>query len=670
MKKISKIILATLLIFSTGCNNILEETPRNIFEPGFFTTETGVTGGLTGLYAGLRRVYGQPYYYNICETGTDEYTYGSQADGNFKSADLCGLGIPDASNSRFDVLWNVAYGAINSATGIIDNAVAAGMDPELIAEARFFRGFYYFLLAQSFGGVPLDLGGGELKFNTTPTRFSVRNTVPEVYCKSVFPDLEQAIQDLPDNPRLVGTVTKNVARLALSRAYLTFGWWLENPNNIPTYPTCDRKGINEYDLPYAQYFQKAYDVATTAIENPGPYGLQPTYYDVNLAQNDRNKEILLWADHTENSAKYSESNVTGWDGGDGQNQAVWMITWYFQSVTSSTSSSTWTNASTFFRSVQAGQSFSRMWSRMATPIKVFTTTFADKTHDSRFDGTFVQVYRGTWNLSNSSYKNSTLYNANFLPLKAGEPAVSFLESDPGGIDYSNNIYKNTLPPGSPATALAAAGSGMGLGTLEDRADWVMPLTKISRTVFPGLWKLGAYRKATDYNDDKIASSRPYNILKFSEFYLLAAEAAVKGATTKAGLSARELVNVLRARAGKWKFSNADNVAKTDDYSAALTVATPAVIDVNYILDERSREFFGEGYRWHDLARTQKWAEYAGEYQICKNAGDATPETVIRDLKSLGDEHKYLYLRPIPTGQLDSMDGDDAYKDNYQNPGYN
>ena len=394
MKRISKIAAAATLIFAMGCTKILEETPRNMFEPSFFATETGIMGGLTGLYASLRGVYGQPYYFNICETGTDEYTYGSQADGNFKSADLCGLGIPDASNSRFDVLWNVAYGGINSATGIIDNATEAGMDPALIAEARFFRGFYYFLLAQSFGGVPLDLGSGELKFNTMPTRLSTRNTVPEVYCKAVFPDLEQAVSDLPENPRRIGTVTKNVARLALSRAYLTFGWWLENPGNIPTYPACDRKGIGSYDLAAVQYFQKAYDVATAAIDAPGPYKLQNTYYDVNLAQNDRNSEIMLWADHTESSAKYNEGNVTGWDGvpsgsSDGQNQAVWMVTWYFQSVNSSLSDTAWSNASTFFRTVQAGQSFSRMWSRMAPPIKVFTTTIAHKTKDSRFDGTFV-----------------------------------------------------------------------------------------------------------------------------------------------------------------------------------------------------------------------------------------------------------------------------------------
>jgi hypothetical protein len=663
MKKISKTIAAAALLLTIGCTDILEEIPRNKFEPGYFSTETGVTGGITSLYAMLRGIYGQQYYFNACETGTDEYTMGAQADGNHKAADLSGVATFDASTSRFDVLWNVAYSAINTATGVIENGDAAGVDPKLIAEARFFRGFYYFLLAESFGGVPLDLGGGELKFNTTPNLNSTRNTVPEVYCKSVFPDLEQAVQDLPDNPRWVGTVTKNVARLALSRAYLTFGWWLENPKGIKTYPECTRAGVGSYaGLTKEQCFQKAYDVAAGAIDNPGPYKLQDYYYDVHVATNDRNSEIMLWADHTESSAKYSESNVTGWDGApaaNGQNQAVWTTTWYFQEIKSSLTNSNpgqW-DAAPFFRTVQAGQSFSRMWSTMAPAIGVFTNTFAEKEKDARFDGTFVRVYRGTWNLGSTAYKNSPLYNANFMEINAGDPVVTFLDSDPGGIDYSNSVYK----------------SNRDLGVLPNRADYVMPLDKISPRVYPGLWKLGPYRKnKIDYNDDKIASSRPFNILKFSEFYFVAAEAAVKGATTVSGKSATELINVLRARAGKWKFCNATNADKTDDYSNDLVAATPnlesATEDaaINYILAERSREYFGEGYRWHDLARTQKWAEYAGEYQMSSKAGD-TPTTVTRILKGLGDgPNNYLYLRPIPTGQLDNMDGD---KVSYQNPGY-
>ena len=39
----------------------------------------GVEGGLTALYAQLRYLYGNAYYYNIMTTGTDEATYGASS---------------------------------------------------------------------------------------------------------------------------------------------------------------------------------------------------------------------------------------------------------------------------------------------------------------------------------------------------------------------------------------------------------------------------------------------------------------------------------------------------------------------------------------------------------------------------------------------------------------
>ena len=218
----------------TSCNSILDEQPRAQYDPTFFTEKKGIEGGLTSLYAHLRYFYGDGYYLNSLETGTDEYTYAESGGGeNFKAMDFSGVKLT-SNNSDAGRLWGNVFPNINTASGIIENGAAAGIDDALLAEAYFFRAFDYFLLVQTFGGVPLDLGAGELKFNTSPVRYSVRNTVPEVYTKCIFPDLEKALANLPDNPRLTGTVTKNVARLYLSKAYLTYAWWLENPNNIPT----------------------------------------------------------------------------------------------------------------------------------------------------------------------------------------------------------------------------------------------------------------------------------------------------------------------------------------------------------------------------------------------------------------------------------------------------
>ncbi len=374
------------MLFLAACTDILEEQPRSIYEPGYFKTEKGVMGGLTAMYAHLRYIYGQAYYYNACQTGTDEATYAQSADGNFKDHDLSGVGTISASTSRSDVLWGAAFSNINTASGVIENAAAVGTIPDaLIAEARFFRAFDYFQLVQTFGGVPLDMGSGELKFNTTPVRTSVRNTVPEVYTKAIFPDLLTAVNDLPDVGRVTGGATKTLARLYLAKAYLTYAWWLQNPNNIPTYPETPRTDPDGHNA--AWYFQEAYNVATTAIDNPGPFGLMATYYDVNLAQNDRNKEILLYADHTEKSEFYNAGSLTYGSGGAPDNFAVWMMTWNYTVIRSSGVSSVQREAS---------QHLGRPWTRMAPPIGVIQNTFADKTNDSRYDGTFTTVYRGNW----------------------------------------------------------------------------------------------------------------------------------------------------------------------------------------------------------------------------------------------------------------------------------
>ena len=311
----------------TSCNSVLDEQPRSNFDPSYFNTKAGIEGGLTSLYAHLRYFYGNGYYLNYAEVGTDEYTYAQSADGNFKDVDLSGVGsiTPTSTVAHGFGAWGAMFSNINTCSGVIENGEASGMDAALLAEAYFFRAFDYFILVQTYGGVPLDLGAGELKFNTSPIRTSVRNTVDEVYKKCIFPDLEKAVAALPDNPRLTGTVTKNVARLFLSKAYLTYAWWLENPNNIPTYPDCSR------DAGQAQsYFQKAYDTAKAAIDNPGPYALQPTFYDVNVATNDRNSEIMLYADHDEDEKYGNGGNGYGWgSGGSPENFAYWMETWNY-----------------------------------------------------------------------------------------------------------------------------------------------------------------------------------------------------------------------------------------------------------------------------------------------------------------------------------------------------
>ena len=630
-----------LAIGITSCSDVLDEQPRSQFDPSFFTTKAGIEGGLTSLYAHLRYFYGNGYFLNSVETGTDEYTYAQSADGNFKDADLSGVGSMNSSNSIAGSIWGTAFPNINTASGIIENGAAAGISDDLLAEAYFFRGFDYFLLVQTYGGVPLDLGAGELKFNTSTVRTSVRNTVPEVYEKCIFPDLEKALADLPENPRLTGTVTKNVARLYLAKAYLTYGWWLENPNNIPTYPDCTR------DKGQAQsYYQKAYDMAKAAIANPGPYALQNTFYDVNVATNDRNSEIMLYADHDEDE-KFGNGGVGyGWgSGGSPENFAYWMETWNYTEMIAKNENGE--NINPVQR--EAVQGLGRPWTRMAPIADNFMEggvwEDAVKAIDSRYDATFTLSYFTNWN-------------------KAGNPSAYVLGAN-GMQVKPNEIYFSWVPESEDSKINYTGADGkLGFGEMDGRADFVVAVNHISRKKYPCNWKIGIYR--TD-NAGSLGSKvnggspRPWNVAKFSEFYLIAAEAAVKLGKNE---DAKAMVNVLRERAGKQSYCVNARAPFAADHSAEMVAATPATITIDFILDERSREFWGEGYRWFDLVRTQKWAERATVYHIAGNGyTDKDLEEFRRDIPA------GYYIRPIPQGQIDAMEMDDSEKANYQNPAY-
>ncbi len=644
-KSIKYIIAAGLLCCGisttfTSCGDVLDEQPRSQFDPTFFTTKAGIEGGLTSLYAHLRYFYGNGYYLNTLETGTDEYTYAQSADANFKDADLSGVGSVTSNSTLASGAWGTLFANINTASGIIENGAAAGIDNSLLAEAYFFRAFDYFILVQTYGGVPLDLGAGELKFNTSTIRTSVRNTVPEVYA-AIFSDLEKAVADLPENPRLTGTATKNLARLYLSKAYLTYGWWLENPNNIPTYPECSRDASQA-----TSYYQKAYDTAMAAINAPGPYALQNTFYDVNVATNDRNSEIMLYADHDEDEKFGNGGSGYGWGSGNSpENFAYWMETWNYTEMIAKAAS----GASINPIQREAVQALGRPWTRMAPVADAFMDggvwEDAVKAIDSRYDATFTLRYHTNWQKAGNT--EPYVFGANGLQVGPNEVYFSWVpESEDANINYTG------------------ADGKLGFGEMPGRADFVVSVNHISRKKYPINWKLGIYR--TDNNGglgSKVngGSPRPWNIAKFSELYLIGAEAAVK---LNKNEDAKKLVNVLRARAGKQTFSQNDNVAVSVDKSAEMVAATPATITIDFILDERSREFWGEGYRWFDLVRTQTWAERAGTYRIAGSGyTDKDLQTVKRDIPA------GYYIRPIPQGQLDGMEMEEAEKDAYQNPAY-
>jgi len=87
------------------------------------------------------------------------------------------------------------------------------------------------------------------------------------------------------------------------------------------------------------------------------------------------------------------------------------------------------------------------------------------------------------------------------------------------------------------------------------------------------------------------------------------------------------------------------------------------VTIDFLLDEMLREYYGEGKRWFDLARTQQWLERALTYTITETTTSHTPAKLTRDIIELN------YMNPIPQGQINAMQMSEEEKKAYQTPGY-
>ena len=126
-------------------------------------------------------------------------------------------------------------------------------------------------------------------------------------------------------------------------------------------------GPTRTDMMLPWYFQQAYDVATTAIDNPGSFSLQKTYYDVKRrVERPPTCEIVLYSDRTETSEYYNQSSLTSANASDDNGYADqiygWFLTWDYTQIRSSSSAATWTGVSSVQR--EAEQHLGRPWKRM------------------------------------------------------------------------------------------------------------------------------------------------------------------------------------------------------------------------------------------------------------------------------------------------------------------
>lgn len=216
MKYIVSIILL-LAIATTSCNKMLDEKVVTNVTDSFYNTKAGFQTAVTGSYVAMRAFYSTERGMTLTETGTDIYTNGSDGDFKFVSQYTSQL---DSRYIHTRDLWNSFYQTINTCNVVVDRA---NLIPDLddatktkgIAEAKFCRAHYHFILMEMFGSIPL-----RLTENTKIVTEAHRDTTKDVY-DAVINDLLAAEKDLPATQSDWGRATKPAAEQLLARVYLT-----------------------------------------------------------------------------------------------------------------------------------------------------------------------------------------------------------------------------------------------------------------------------------------------------------------------------------------------------------------------------------------------------------------------------------------------------------------
>jgi hypothetical protein len=152
--------------------------------------------------------------------------------------------------------------------------------------------------------------------------------------------------------------------------------------------------------------------------------------------------------------------------------------------------------------------------------------------------------------------------------------------------------------------------------------------------FPALKK---HQDPTRLSINEERGQRDFVVMRLAETYLLAAEALVRMSRND---EAVPYLNAIRERAAYPGSEMAMRVTAAD-------------VDLDFVLDERGRELFGEGHRWFTLQRTGKLVEWVRMYNR-----EGAP--------NIQDHH---LLRPIPQTQIDRTKNADGSVFS-QNPGYN
>ncbi|MBA4410929.1 MAG: RagB/SusD family nutrient uptake outer membrane protein [Bacteroidota bacterium] len=655
MKKIAKYIFTILLIFSfSACDDYLKEERYTDVGYDYFKTKVGMEAAVTSVYQAMRWYAGSynqasnstsggnmEAYFCLTEYGTDFTWEGT--DGGNKDPFNKYLGTLNPQQDVINKFWNNNYKGITRAnTALMYMKDVPDMTDvqktQRIAELKFLRAFYYFDLVQHYGALPLVTEGNVTQVITDFKRAPVAN----VY-KQIISDLRASIAVLPDVYQQTdrGRATKWSASHLLAKVYLT---------RISTDAAV--RGGKLTDLDSAVVYSES-------VINSGKFALESNFANVFEQNNQKVTKEIIWDVEYTKDALFSGAGSSTSDGGN-QLHLYWVTQYDVKPG--------------MIRDMPNGRPFKRM---RANP-KIITSLW-DRKVDSRvyktFKWTFYSNNPGTatkWvkeyyyinPATNAEDKTDVIYTtpAELVgkpKFKAGDTAIYISSKFYGGLtDYSTTYPKQAL--------LDKAKYRQMLIDIAKAPYLYIPVDKYDTNNFPAMLKwLDDQRPDINFQ----AGSRNFHRMRLAETYLIAAEAYGRKGDF---VNAVKYINVVRTRAAyaegeakpqqvykidggvKNTASTVSSMLVTEAMVKAPVLPSGAGFDpfVDWMLEERGRELYGELNRWEDLVRTGTLFARAKLYN---------PDAA----GSIKDYHK---LRPIPNTYADRLLPVPPVAE-VQNPGY-
>src|SRR5437763_625696 len=173
--------LVALLVPLHGCTDLGESPPSLITPRNFYSSESEAVAALAGIYAQLRSTAPEGTIYDANEISTDEEVVpirGQDWNDGGQWIDLHNMTWTPTSQATlnfFNGAWNNPYAGIARANLFlvaVKNTTFSNKEA-YVAEVRALRAFYYYILMDFFGGVPIVTDTGLVKH--------ARNTRREVF---------------------------------------------------------------------------------------------------------------------------------------------------------------------------------------------------------------------------------------------------------------------------------------------------------------------------------------------------------------------------------------------------------------------------------------------------------------------------------------------------------